>query len=112
MCTKVENSSFVDNRVLPRTDSDFAKFVEEGYTYDVYHPAAVNILNVGDLFDNSTNVVNIQTTATEGHGGGIALSLIEVRPSSIVQILFQNLVIEGNEAVVGGVCPTLDDIHS
>ena len=106
MCTKVENSSFVDNRVLPGTDSDFATFVEEGYTYEVYPPADVTILNAGDLFDNSTTVVNIFTTVLEGHGGGIALSLIEVRPSSIVQILFQNLVIEGNEAVVGGMSHT------
>ena len=106
LCAKVENSSFVGNRVFSSTDSDFAKFVEEGYTYDVYPPAAVNILNVGDLFDNATNIVTFRTTDLEGHGGAIALSLIEVRPSNIIQILFQNLVIEGNEAVVGGASHT------
>ena len=106
MCTQVENSSFVGNRVLPTTDSDFAKFLEEGYTYEVYPPAAVNILNASDLLDDTTDVVNIFSTALEGHGGGIAFSLIEFRPSSIVQILFQNLVIKGNEAVVGGLSHT------
>ena len=46
--------------------------------------------------------VSFLTDATDGNGGGIGLALYNVRPFAAAEIVFENLTIADNEAIVGG----------
>ena len=42
------------------------------------------------------------TEVREGHGGGICVTLVDVRLFTVIEVVFQNLTIVENEAIVGG----------
>ena len=46
--------------------------------------------------------VSFVTDATDGNGGGIGLALFSIRPFAVAEIVFENLTIAENEAIVGG----------
>ena len=48
------------------------------------------------------SALRFYTKTGEGNGGGFNLELEDVAPNDIVEIVFQDVLFEDNEAVVGG----------
>ena len=84
------------------SDPDVGRFVREGETYTPYLPAEIDVPSVDEQLGTDFSSVSFLTDAGDGNGGGISLALFSVRPFAVVEILFKNLSITDNEAIVGG----------
>ena len=64
-----------------------------------YHPPAPFDAT---RFGSRATEVDSVARSIEGNGGGLSVSFVSLRPLAVVEVIFKNILIKENEAVVGG----------
>ena len=70
----------------------------------VYQPLPYLNVRMPDIEEQlgEFSLYSFLTEVREGQGGGIGITLVDVRLFTVIEVVFQNLIISENEAVVGG----------
>lgn len=82
-------------------DPRLSRLMDEGLTYDVYPPANVHVPDLEDQL-GGYSLLTFLTHVDQGHGGGICITLINIRLFTIAEVLINNILVEQNSAIVGG----------
>ena len=98
----MEDTDFVANRALSASNPEITSLVRQSKVHASQLFAGIKVPDVEDRLGPDFTPVSFRSHASEGHGGGISLALFNVRPFAVVEILFKNLSITDNKAIVGG----------
>ena len=96
---QIADCLFIGNRALP-ADSLEMKMLEDAsqrYTPSSFERTPNYSEHLGDF-----SLLEYMTNAEEGFGGGVSISFLDVQLFTAVEVIFGNLLLEENEAVVGG----------
>ena len=98
---QITDSLFINNRALPVDSSEIKALEDASQRYtplSFEHERAPNYSrHLGNF-----SLLEYITNAKEGFGGGIGVSFLDVQLFTAVEVIFGNLLLMENEAVVGG----------
>ena len=89
------------NRALSANSPEIMDLVQKFEGFDPCEEANVVYSNVTEQLAEHSLLDHL-STVPEGHGGGISLSLTGMRLNTVADIIFQNVRVSRNEALVGG----------
>ena len=97
----IHDTHFQQNKVRRYEESEIARLVREGHGDGL--PWGIVLQERFNVHTADEEDIAQQLTVHEnGQGGGICLNLIDIHVFTIADIVMQNVLIEGNEANVGG----------
>ena len=89
------------NRALPLKTPEMQQVIKERRNYAPLPEEQVRLPNIDKKLGH-LDVLRFMNEAEEGNGGGFNMVLDDIAASNIVEIVFQDMLFENNEAVVGG----------
>ena len=97
----INDTRFVGNQVRHYDKSDIAALVRKGEDYTLRLTGWPKNFSSLSTVDEAW-IARQLTVLENGQGGGICLNLFDIHIFTISDIVMQNVVIDGNEADVGG----------
>ena len=91
----------IGNKALPLQSPEMQRIIKERKDYAALLQEHVQLPDI-DKELGHLSALRFMTETEEGNGGGFNMVLDEVAANDIVDIVFQDVLFEDNEAVVGG----------
>jgi len=93
---------FTKNRAADRRDAEIEKLLAEAEHFEPYDGAPIiDPFQFADYYEEQT-IADILSMVPGGQGGGLCMTLANIQFFTVVEVIMERIVIEDNEAVVGG----------
>ena len=82
-------------------DPEMQEIVEGEEKFEPWAPANVDVPDIEQQLRDFT-LLDFLSDIPEGHGGAICMTVVNIRLFTIAEIIYEDVTIAGNSALVGG----------
>eukprot|EP00210_Caulerpa_lentillifera_P003122 g2983.t1 len=97
----ITNSDFIGNEALRRDDQFIRSLENNDAHYSPIDDLTEEILDVILSRSEEEDILGRMTDIDDGRGGGVCLALVSMRVYTNAEILFENIIMQSNRAIVG-----------